>query len=186
MNETLLTNMYSEETQMKTAKEQIIEAFLKLLINKNFEDLYVKDIVLEARISRSTFYLHYTDKFQLLEEVRKQLNGQFLKFYTGHSEALSVTDHICRHIFIYQSFYSREFSDAVAIHHLSDQLAVHMLHVYKDSDYAIFASYGTIGYLSAWVNNGFQGSTGEAAEKLMKIGFTNWAESIPLEADKLL
>lgn len=163
---------------MKTAKHQILEAFLKLLANKNFENLYVKDIVKEASISRSTFYLHYTDKFQLLDEVRKQLNGQFLKFYTGHSEAYSVTDYICKHIYTHQSFYKREFSDGVSIHKLSDQLAAHMLYVYKDSDYAIFASYGTIGYLSAWVNNGFQASPGEAAEKLMKIGFTNWTENV--------
>lgn len=81
-----------------TAKEQIIKAFLKLLTHKHFEELYVKDIVAEARISRSTFYLHFTDKFQLLSEVRSQLNGQFLKFYTVQSEAYSVTDHICKHI----------------------------------------------------------------------------------------
>ena len=167
-----------------TAKEQIIEAFLKLLTHKHFEELYVKDIVVEARISRSTFYLHFTDKFELLDEVRNQLNGQFLKFYTGQSEAYSVTDHICKHIYTHQSFYKREFSNAVAIHQLSDQLAAYMHQVYKDPDYAIFASYGTIGYLSAWVNSDFQKSPSEAAEKLMKIGFTNWTENLTFEENK--
>lgn len=73
----------------------------------------------------------------------------------------------------------------MAIHQLSDQLAAHMHQVYKDPDYAIFASYGTIGYLSAWVNSDFQKSPSEAAEKLMKIGFTNWTENLTFEENKI-
>ena len=163
---------------MKTAKDQIIEAFLQLLTNKTFEELYVKDIVQTANVSRSTFYLHFIDKYQLMEEVRNKLNNQFLSFYTEQSGSEAATAEICRHIFRHRSFYSREFSDAVAIHDLSNQLAAHLFRSYRDQDYAIFASYGTIGYLSSWVNAGFIVSPGEAAEKLMKIGFTNWSENI--------
>lgn len=163
---------------MKTAKEQIIEAFIQLLDKKKFEDLYVKDIVRQAEVSRSTFYLHFIDKFQLMAEVRKKLDDQFLSFYTEDTPVKPVPLEICRHIFTYRAFYSREFSDAVAIHHLSNRLSAQLLKVFHDQDYAIFASYGTIGYLSSWVTGGFQVSPGEAAEKLMKIGFTNWAQVI--------
>ncbi|QHJ72156.1 TetR/AcrR family transcriptional regulator [Planococcus halotolerans] len=163
---------------MKSAKETIIESLLQLLANRNFDAVSVKDIVQQAEISRSTFYLHFTDKYQLMDEVRKSLNDQFLRFYTETSAVSPVTYQICQHIFFYRSFYSHEFSNAVAIHHLSNELAVRLHEVFNDQDYAIFASYGTIGYLCAWVEDDFRSSPGEAAEKLMKIGFTDWTESI--------
>lgn len=169
---------------MKTAKDLIIEAFIELLAVNKFEDLYVKDIARQANVSRSTFYLHFIDKFQLMEEVRGQLNDQFLSFYTEPPKMKPVTLEICRHIFTFRSFYSREFSDAVAMHHLSNRLAFRLLDIFHDQDYAIFASSGTIGYLSSWVTGGFQVSPGEAAEKLMKIGFTNWTEMISADVHR--
>lgn len=164
---------------MKPAKQQIIDAFLHLLIDKDFDELSVKDIVQQAAISRSTFYLHFADKYELMGEVRRMLNDRFLSFYTAEQTGIQpVTFQICRHIFDYRAFYIREFSDASAIHKLSNRLAAHLLQTYQDQDYAIFASYGTIGYLSFWVREGFQTSPGEAAEKLLKIGFTDWTENI--------
>ena len=166
---------------MKTAKENIINAFLRLLAVKDIEGLSVKDIVHQAAVSRSTFYLHFTDKYELMEEVRRTLNDRFLSFYnTEQPWDRPVTVHICHHIFNYRVFYTREFSDADAIHKLSNRLAAHLLQTFHDQDYAIFASYGTIGYLSFWVRKGFKVSPGEAAEKLLKIGFTDWTENISL------
>lgn len=169
---------------MATAKETMIEAFLNLLYGKSFEELTVKDIVLQAKVSRSTFYLHFMDKYELMEDVRKTLNDQFLSFYTDQMWPAPVTACICRHVFMYRSFYSREFSDANATYHLSNRLTICLFQAFQDQDYAIFASYGTIGYLSSWVREGFNSSPGEAAEKLMKIGATNWARILLPEVDR--
>lgn len=163
---------------MKTAKQQIIDAFLQLLSEHTFEELYVKDIVHQANISRSTFYLHFTDKHQLMEAVKSRLNDRLLSYYSGQATSHDVTANICRHIFAHRSFYKREFADALAIHQLSEQLTVQLFQTFRDQDYAIFASYGTIGYLSSWVNGDFAVSPAEASEKLLKIGYTNWAENI--------
>ncbi|MCM3611807.1 TetR/AcrR family transcriptional regulator [Planococcus sp. MERTA32b] len=170
---------------MQTAKEMIIESFLKLLAKQHFDEISVKDIVQKAAVSRSTFYLHFTDKYQLMTEVRTTLNGQFLSFYTDSLQETTVTYAICRHVFIYRSFYRQEFSDANAIQNLSNQLAARLLEVFNDPDYAIFAGYGTIGYLSVWVKDDFLASPGEAAEKLMKIGFTDWTENLSITQDEI-
>lgn len=50
-------------------KVYIKEAFTKLLKEKGFNNLTVSDITREANINRGTFYLHYTDKFDLLEKL---------------------------------------------------------------------------------------------------------------------
>ncbi|WP_203334459.1 TetR/AcrR family transcriptional regulator [Planococcus beigongshangi] len=170
---------------MKTTKETIMGAFLQLLADRQFDDLSVKDIVQKAAVSRSTFYLHFTDKYQLVDELRTTLNGQFLGLYSEAAEASPVTEQICRHILSYWSFYRWEFSDAHTIHLLSNQLADRLHEVFNDTDYAIFASYGTIGYLSAWVTGGFQAGPVEAAEKLSKIAYTDWTEKLVQPLDLL-
>lgn len=44
-------------------------AFFELLDEKSFEHISVKDITDRALISRNTFYLHYADKYELLNRV---------------------------------------------------------------------------------------------------------------------
>lgn len=81
---------------MKTSKETIIEVLLKLLHEKSFEELKVKEIVQKAKISRSTFYLHFADKYELMEEVRRELNDRFFYRFTnkdsssGKSQSLYI------------------------------------------------------------------------------------------------
>ncbi|MGE7781757.1 TetR/AcrR family transcriptional regulator [Peribacillus sp. NPDC097264] len=133
---------------METAKESIVAAYLQLLFEKSFEELAVKEIVQKAGISRSTFYLHFADKYELMDEVRRKLNDRFLSFYEmDYQWGKPITLHLCEHIFKYRSFYELEFAEAGAIQKLSDKLAAHLQEVFQDPDYALFASYGTIGYL---------------------------------------
>lgn len=56
--------------ERKTETKKLIkEAFTKLLSEKGFNNLTVSDITRKAGINRGTFYLHYTDKYDLLEKL---------------------------------------------------------------------------------------------------------------------
>lgn len=57
---------------IKTRKA-LYQAFLKLMKSKPFEQIKVSDICNEALVNRSTFYDHYTDKYDLLEEYINSL-----------------------------------------------------------------------------------------------------------------
>jgi AcrR family transcriptional regulator len=174
-------------SHLSNAKETIIEAFLQLLNHKKFEDLSVKEIIQKAGFSRSTFYLNFVDKYELMDEVRGMLNSKLLSFYVMVFNQFDkpITYYLCEHIFKYRSFYEVEFSDANFIRKLSNDLAIHLQKAFHDTDYAIFSSYGTIGFLSFWVKDGFVMSPAEAAEKLLKIGVTNWTEVIGTALAKL-
>lgn len=50
-------------------KKYIKNAFIKLLKEKGFNNITVSDITNVAKINRGTFYLHYVDKFDLLEKL---------------------------------------------------------------------------------------------------------------------
>lgn len=53
-------------------KERILKALEILLMKKDFEKITVKDICEEAMISRSAFYLHYEDKYLLVESYQQE------------------------------------------------------------------------------------------------------------------
>lgn len=55
--------------------------FLDLLLRKNFNEIAIKDIAEAANIGRGTFYLHYQDKFDLLDKVMDEgLSGTLDNF----------------------------------------------------------------------------------------------------------
>lgn len=56
--------------QRKTdTKQDIKRALMTLLQEKSFDAITVSDITRYAQINRGTFYLHYLDKFDLLEQL---------------------------------------------------------------------------------------------------------------------
>ena len=54
-------------------KGAIREALVKLIEAKGFDALLVSDIAEQANINRGTFYLHYKDKFDLLEKTQEDI-----------------------------------------------------------------------------------------------------------------
>lgn len=65
-----------ESKYFNTAKK-MDEALIFLLDKKDFEYITVKDICEKAKVSRSTFYLHYLGLDDLLEEVINEINKSF-------------------------------------------------------------------------------------------------------------
>lgn len=55
-----------EDLRITKTRKALTEALLVLLSKKNFQKITVNDICQEALVSRSTFYLHFEDKYQLL------------------------------------------------------------------------------------------------------------------------
>lgn len=59
----------------------IDEAFLLILEKKDFEYITVGEICKKAGVNRSTFYLHYENLSDLLDESLKFINDRFLEFF---------------------------------------------------------------------------------------------------------
>jgi AcrR family transcriptional regulator len=66
--ETRTTNARSRRT-----RQHLRDAVLALAEQTDFPDISVQDIVAEAGLNRSTFYLHYPDKESLIEETLAML-----------------------------------------------------------------------------------------------------------------
>ena len=50
-------------------KRAIQESFKKLLSNQPLDKITVKNITDDCGVNRNTFYYHYSDIYQLLEEI---------------------------------------------------------------------------------------------------------------------
>lgn len=62
--------------QLKRTDRDITNSFLVLLKRKNFEKITVQDILDEALVNRSTFYQHFTSKYDVLERLLADMMQQ--------------------------------------------------------------------------------------------------------------
>ncbi|KYG91037.1 TetR family transcriptional regulator [[Bacillus] sp. KCTC 13219] len=54
-------------------KQAIKKALISQIEIAGFERVTVKELALAAKINRGTFYLHYTDKFAVMEDIQQEL-----------------------------------------------------------------------------------------------------------------
>lgn len=59
--------MNQNDLRVIKTRKNIEKVFLSLLMEKDFHKVTIQDILDRALINRSTFYKHYTDKYQLAE-----------------------------------------------------------------------------------------------------------------------
>ena len=173
--------MSEELSQLKTLKNTFLKAYLQLLHQYSPNQISVKQIVSIANTSRSSFYTHFDNREQLHAYVKEQIHREFFQHYASNTSAQlgsMTTFTLCQHIIQYRSYYQHAFQDTSEFQHMANRLSNYLMQVYNDRDYAIFASFGTIGYLKHWAEEGFIVSPSEASEKLLKIGFTNWSSRV--------
>lgn len=61
-------------------KATIRKAFLDLLKEKDFDNIMISDITNAAMINRGTFYLHYKDKYDLMESLENEMIEKLEQF----------------------------------------------------------------------------------------------------------
>lgn len=149
---------------------KIKQNFIALLHEEDFSKITVKMICEKSKIERKTFYLHFKDKYQLLDvviedridafrnQIRLMPNATPADFY---KEALDFYD---RHNDIFKKIYNDRGSVQVR-----KKIQLYMLHRFeerygKDNDptFMNFAAAGISGVFEAYVN-------GELKEDKQKI-----------------
>lgn len=81
--------MNKSESKFHNTAAKFDGALLRLLERKDFRDISVSEICSEAGVNRSTFYSHYENTYDLLEEVR---NNFMAKFYESFHADLEIND----------------------------------------------------------------------------------------------
>lgn len=71
-----------ENQRVRLSKKLLKNSLIELLLEKPIEKISVKEICEKAELNRSTFYLHYTDQFDLLKDIENDViiqTGECLK-----------------------------------------------------------------------------------------------------------
>lgn len=64
------------DRRIRKTRAQLRAGLARLMKSKGIKEITVKELVEEVDINRSTFYLHYTDIYQMLESIEAELMQQ--------------------------------------------------------------------------------------------------------------
>ncbi|MTW88023.1 TetR family transcriptional regulator [Virgibacillus dakarensis] len=163
------------------------DSIMKLLKEKQISAITVKEICELADINRSTFYAHFCDQFDLLEQIEEELiedMGMYLSTYNVKKEddALQMTEKLieyfaskqdeCQTLLNENSDSSFQKKVMVVTHRFIMKNWMEVVnHPNKDiSEYlSSFIVSGGIQMLKVWLNNGMDKSPKEMAEIIINL-----------------
>lgn len=73
--------MNKNESKYFNTAVKMDKALVALLEKKDFEYITIKEICALAGVNRSTFYLHYENVYDLLEETTQYITDTFLSYF---------------------------------------------------------------------------------------------------------
>ncbi len=123
-----------EDLRIVKTKKSLYEGLVKLMKKNNFESIKVSDICHEALVNRSTFYDHFSDKYELLESMIKDLQSEFAEDLAEYRDIPSdisfylklislLYDHIFSNFEVYSSILKNNYN-SIAKDMLKDKAIV--------------------------------------------------------------
>ncbi|MBR1572523.1 MAG: TetR family transcriptional regulator [Lachnospiraceae bacterium] len=74
--------MMRRTNQFERTDRDITYALFEIMETKSFEKITVQNILDEARINRSTFYQHFSDKYEILERAQETIVSEMIDMIT--------------------------------------------------------------------------------------------------------
>ncbi|EOH93057.1 TetR/AcrR family transcriptional regulator [Enterococcus pallens] len=169
-------------------KQRITAAMVRLLKEKNFDQITVKDICEYAEVSRSGFYLHYLDKYDLAEKHQLELMAHANSIIQTASQNPNKKNELMLHMLNYlkndgellalliSDHGSSEIRNQVkqllkenALQNIIDHINI-QLDTETEKHYLVtFLSNALLGVLQEWINHGQKESPEELVQIMNKI-----------------
>ena len=165
-------------------RREIKTRFMELLSEKNFDKITVKELADVCGISRNTFYYHYHDIFEVMEdifhnEIMREVEAE--KRYGSLKEAFLIAtkfvqDNRKAMLHVHQSTKRTFFEDYLI--RVSDKIIKE--YIYQQAEclevdesdinlLSVFYKHGLLGILKEWLDSGLQGGEGELIERMAFI-----------------
>ncbi len=178
------------DKRIKRTKLLFHQTLLSLLQEKDFASITISEIVRKADVNRGTFYFHYEQKEDLLEEMVKTTLAEMIAAYRKPHKSyqhMMITEistvPLFEHFLQYKVFYKTMLSSRVPIHIQDRMIEVMELQYQRDVEFylpqfregldeQLFCSYrvhGLIGFIVSWIKNDFHYPVEFMAEQLVKI-----------------
>ena len=82
--------MNKNESRYFNTAIRMDEALITLLEKKDFEYITIKEICDTAGVNRSTFYLHYENTFDLLQETTRYILDKHFAYYSSDTKEITA------------------------------------------------------------------------------------------------
>lgn len=92
MQKTIPTASSRQERRVRRTRAMILNGFIQLMQQKPVKDISVRELADLVDINRSTFYLHYTDIYDLLEQTENNLMEQFLSIIDSNQQNTTLQE----------------------------------------------------------------------------------------------
>ena len=168
--------MASTDRRIKKTKDCLRKGLAELLEEKGINDITVKELTDRVDINRSTFYLHYRDIYDMMEQIEDELVQKIeeaihahpvspfgensFSFFEDIFSILASNKEIC-------SALLGENGDISFLHRIEELLSEHSLKVLRDTfpdkmgnlKYAYsFCLSGCVGLIKTWLSGGHEAS----------------------------
>ncbi len=84
-NKTSVTKPGTVDRRGRKTKKQLRQGLTQLLQTKNINEISVRELSDLVDINRGTFYLHYRDIYDLLDQIEQEMFEQFSQTISRHS-----------------------------------------------------------------------------------------------------
>ena len=184
MGETeLRTRTDIKDRRIRKTRNALKNSLTTLLQEKNVKDISVKELTELADVNRGTFYLHYKDVFDLLEQSELDLLDEFESVFDGVTGKEFVNEpgkiferiyNMCKDNADFVRVLLSENGDIKFLNSMSSFLKERCLRdwneLIKASDYKMFDAYftflvgGCVSLLQYWFTSGMNQSPKELAK----------------------
>lgn len=162
-----------EDRRVRRTKKLLKESFIELMSEKQIKDITVKDLTEHADLNRGTFYLHYLDIYDLLNQLEDEVIEnvsmmiQDFNFRNSNQSTYLLLEQLFEYIYdnkhilktFLQSHSQEHFFNKIQL--LIKTIGLDTLkNLYQESDsieYTLFLSFvsnGVIGVTEQWISDG--------------------------------
>ncbi len=171
------------DRRVRKTEQQLQSGLIQLMQKKNIHKITVRELSDLVDINRGTFYLHYKDVFDMLDQMEKKLTSDFLEIL-NHCPSLVVRNNVLPllvEVFSFiesnegmmrvvlcknqDPFFLEVLKNSVKMRFFNDWKKKYFTPVPKETDY--FFSYfqsGCIGLICLWLDNGMAESPKQIAK----------------------
>lgn len=186
-NEGLPVTSGKTDRRVKYSKMVIKKSFVQLLKEKNISKITIKELCELADVNRATFYAHYTDQYDLLEQIEQELMSGINQYIisdlfhestkTPVSMLVKILDFIKDNAELFHLFlnvnndfqFEQQLIALISEQHFFPFFEQNKTSI-EDSEYIfLFLANGCVGVIQRWLKDGTKKSSQEVAELIIQL-----------------
>ena len=172
------------DQRVRLTRNLLKNALVQLMQEQHISKISIRAICEVAGINRSTFYVHYTDQYDLLKKVEQEVLDNLNK-YLGKQDLsderpisiqilIKVLDYVKENMELFKALLSEncDFAfqkDLVALAQIISSQQNQLFDLRTQEYIKIFGFTGTISMLQKWLNDGANESPAQMAEFIIQI-----------------